>query len=302
MGEFSKLVGDVGEGIVSHFLDLFGWENHATNKYVSCHTRKHGKESHGIDALFAYNSPIESKTIENIIVSSKYSSNPYSSVPSTFKSHFEDIAMAIECYSKSQLKKDINDLVNFGSGYRKVETGVLFYINNDEDPDKQDIIDKVKNSYINSELKFRTIHLIDNKRASFLYDSIKYIREKFGAENVNFFYPPTSLSLTNPQKKYFGKILPVEYISSPILPFVIEKGSQEQPIVCLISSESFSEDALRCLISCSRDLVADITKNLLFVFEKYNALNAKEIVDKVQLAVGRDVFIEIESYRSNFRG
>ncbi|EFF9774825.1 hypothetical protein GFL79_20265, partial [Escherichia coli] len=109
MGEFSKLVGDVGENIVTHFLDLFGWENHVTNKYVKCHTQKHQKETHGIDALFAYHSPLESKTIENVIVSSKYSSNPYSSVPSTFKAHFEDIALAIECYNKSTLKKEINE-------------------------------------------------------------------------------------------------------------------------------------------------------------------------------------------------
>lgn len=66
---------------------------------------KASKETHGIDALFAYHSPLESKTIENVIVSSKYSSNPYSSVPSTFKAHFEDIALAIECYNKSTLKK-----------------------------------------------------------------------------------------------------------------------------------------------------------------------------------------------------
>ncbi|EID1046559.1 hypothetical protein LA531_002765, partial [Salmonella enterica] len=160
MGEFSKLVGDVGENIVTNFLDLFGWENHVTNKYVKCHTQKHQKETHGIDALFAYHSPLESKTIENVIVSSKYSSNPYSSVPSTFKAHFEDIALAIECYNKSTLKKEINERLSTNGSCRKVETGVLFYINNDETPEKQSIINQIKNTQSNSELKYRTIHVI----------------------------------------------------------------------------------------------------------------------------------------------
>lgn len=305
MGEFSKLVGDVGEGIVSHFLELFGWENHAANKYVKCHTRKHDKESHGIDALFVYNSPLESNTIENIVVSSKYSSNSYARVLSTFKSHFEDIATAIECYAKSQLKRDVNDQVissgNYGS-CRKVDTGVLFYINNEERSEEEDIIGKVKNSQINSSLKFRAIHLIDNKRASFLYESIKYIKNKYGSENVNFFYPPTSLNLINTQKKYFGKIFPVEYISSPVLPIVIEKNNQEQPIFCLMSCEPFSFEVLESLVACARDLVADISKNLLFVFKEYNKLNAKEDVDNLLLAVGKDVIINIEAYRVDFRG
>lgn len=302
MGEFSKLVGDVGENIVSNFLDLFGWENHATNKYVACNTKKHEKESHGIDALFVYQSPLESKIIENVIVSSKYSSNPYSSVPSTFKSHFEDIALAIECYNKSTLKKEINERISSNGVYRKVETGVLFYINNDDTPNKQDITNQIKNIQNNTDLKYRTIHVIDNKKAAFLYESITFIKNKFDKDKVNFFYPPTSLNLTLAQKKYFGKVFPVEYISSPIIPFIIERNTQEQPIVCLVCSEPYSDELLESLLSCTRDLVSDITKNLMFVFEKYNRLENKESLDAIQLATEKDIIIEIDSYRSDFRG
>ncbi|MBD9645772.1 hypothetical protein IB231_19320 [Pantoea sp. PNT02] len=301
MGEFSKLVGDVGENIVSNFLDLFGWENHATNKYVACNTRKHDKQSHGIDALFAYQSPLESKIIENVIISSKYSSNPYSSVPSTFKSYFEDIALAIECYNKSTLKKEINERISSNGVYRKVETGVLFYINNDDTPTKQDITSQIKKIQNNTELKYRTIHVVDNKKASFLYESITFIKNRFDEDKVNFFYPPTSLNLTLAQKKYYGKVFPVEYISSPIIPFVIERNNHEQPIICLACSEPYSDELLESLLSCTRDLVSDISKNLMFVFEKYNKLENKESLDAIRLATGKDIIIEIESYRSDFR-
>lgn len=305
MGEFSKLVGDKGEDIVSHFLNLFGWKNHATNKYVTCHTRKHKKETHGIDALFAYNSPLESKVIENILISSKYSSNPYKSIPSNFKSHFEDIAIAIECYSKSSLKKDINTQIatdNKLSGYKYVDSGILFYINNDTNPNNQDILSKIKNSQINNDLKFRIIHVIDNKRASFLYDGITFINKKYGIENVNFYYPPTSLNLISPNKKYYGKILPVEYISSPILPFVIERNNNLQPIICLVSSEPFSADSLERLISCTRNLVSDISKELSFFFNDFNELSAKESIDRLKLVVGEDINFEVGSFHETFRG
>ncbi|NJV43729.1 hypothetical protein HCW52_15720 [Escherichia coli] len=302
MGEFSKLVGDVGENIVTHFLDLFGWENHVTNKYVKCHTQKHQKETHGIDALFAYHSPLESKTIENVIVSSKYSSNPYSSVPSTFKAHFEDIALAIECYNKSTLKKEINERLSTNGSYRKVETGVLFYINNDDTPQKQSIINQIKNTQSNSALKYRTIHVIDNKRAAFLFDSITFIRNKYGKDKVNFFYPPTSLNLMMIKKRYYGKIFPVEYISSPIIPFLIEQENNEQPIICMVCSEPYSSNLLDGLISCTRDLVADISQNLMFVFEHYNKLNNKESLDAIRLATDKNINIKITSYNSDFRG
>ncbi|MDM2875355.1 hypothetical protein [Citrobacter sp. Cpo040] len=305
MGEFSKLVGDYGEDIVSHFLNIFGWENHATNKYVDCRTRKHGKNTHGIDALFVYDSPLESKTIENVIVSSKYSSNPYAKVNSTFKAHFEDIATAIECYAKSQLKKDVNQqIISAGryNGYNKNDTGVLFYINNDTNPEKQDVISLIKSSQISNDIKYRTIHVVDNKKAAFLFESIHYIKNKFGEDKVNFFYPPTSLNLTINTKRYFGKVFPVEYVSSPIIPFVITRGSQEQPIICMVSSEPFSADSLEHLISCTRNLVSDISKNLLFVFNSYNKLNAKEDLDRIKMSLDRDINIEIDSYNADFRG
>ncbi|EST59109.1 hypothetical protein K151_1931 [Proteus hauseri ZMd44] len=302
MGEFSKLVGDIGENIVTNFLDLFGWENHVTNKYVKCHTQRHKKKTHGIDALFAYHSPLESKTIENVIISSKYSSNPYSNVSSTFRAHFEDIALAIECYNKSNLKKEINERLSTNGSYRKVETGILFYINNDKNPEKKSIINQIKNTQNNSNLKFRTIHVIDNKRAEFLFDSITFIRNKYGEDKVNFFYPPTSLNLTMVQKKYFGKTLPVEYISSPIIPFVIEQDNNEQPIICMVCSDDYSSGLLEGLINCIRYLVADISKNLMFVFKNYNQLNSKESLDAIRLATDKDINIEIASYSSDFRG
>ncbi|WP_042817714.1 GapS4a family protein [Yersinia wautersii] len=306
MGEYSKLVGDIGESIVSNILHLLGWENHAANKYIDCHTKRHKKTTHGIDCLFVYESPLESGTVDNVLVSTKFSSSPYASINSTFKKHFEDISFALECYVRSPLKKEINDALNLSNGLRRNETGVLFYINNDPSPEGQNIVSKIQNVRLDPDLKFKTIHVIDNNIAGFLYDSISFVKNRYRNETVNFFYPQTSLNLTGNNKKYYGSILPVDYISSPIIPFFIDMGVHIQPKICLASSLELTKENLEYLISFVRDLVSDVSKDLLFLFPNYNYLLHKEIIDKVKMGVSRQdgvrLDIEVSSYNDNFRG
>jgi hypothetical protein len=98
MGEFSKYVGEVGEGIVNDFLILFRWKNMCKNKELPCCTPAHNKKTHGIDSLFIYNSPLQKQSLVSVVVSTKYSSKPYDKVSTTFGSHFRDIAHTVECY------------------------------------------------------------------------------------------------------------------------------------------------------------------------------------------------------------
>ncbi|RDL15985.1 GapS4a family protein [Serratia fonticola] len=306
MGEYSKLVGDIGEEIVSKILGLLGWANHSKNNYIDCNKKAHAVKTHGIDGLFAYESPLESGTIDNVLVSSKFSASPYSRVNSTFKSHLQDLAYALECYARSPLKKEVNDGLGLSNSLRKNEVGVLFYINNDMSVEKQDIISQVKSIRINPELKFKTIHLVDNARAAFLYKSISYVRGKNVGKNVYFFYPQTSLNFTGLNKKYYGKILPVDYISSPIIPFFIENGGDTQPTVCLVTSLSLTKTNVEYLVSFVRDLVSDVTKDLLFLFPNYNQLLHADMISKINMGIRQreEVAIQINvgSYSDDFRG
>ncbi len=74
MGEFSKRIGELGEDIVVNFLELIGWQQPIRNLDItSIDPEKHGKNSHGIDAYFYYQSSVISRTLENILISVKYS-------------------------------------------------------------------------------------------------------------------------------------------------------------------------------------------------------------------------------------
>lgn len=70
----------------------------------------------------------------------------------------------------------------------------------------------------------------------------------------------------------------------------------------MVCSEPYSSNLLDGLISCTRDLVADISQNLMFVFEHYNKLNNKESLDAIRLATDKNINIKITSYNSDFRG
>lgn len=300
MGEFSKVVGEVGEGIVINILSLMGWVGVTRNIEFSCCTKSHAKRTHGIDALFLYESPLESNSIENIIVSSKFSSNGYYSVPSTFKSHFADLARTIECYSKSSDKRDYNS--SFSKGMRKNDVGVLFYFNSDLTPGAQDILSQVTRARIDPDLKFRHIHLIDNNRASFLYDSLSHLHRKYGDRRY-FYYPSTSLNIAAKEKKYYSPIMPVEFISAPIIPLIIESEDGKQPTLCLVTSEPINEESVELLINVARDFSHDLTKNISILFPSFNVVDHQPLADKAKMARSNDnkpLNITINSYNESY--
>lgn len=302
MGEKSKFIGDVGEDAVAAILKIVGWSNFSQNIELPCVTSAHEKKTHGIDVLFLYNSPLESNTVENVVVSSKFSSNPYSSVPSTFKSHLKDLANTLECYSKSQERSEQNKI--FNKSFRKNDTGVLFYINNDRDPNNQSIIDQISSTRLDSSLKFKTIYVIDNKRANFLYNSISYIRSNYDEKLINFYYPATSLNLTSLERNYHSKIMPVEFLTSPVIPLIIEQDAK-QPIFTLISEQSFTEETFEMLLGCARDLICDITTNLLFLFPSFDQTNDQRIIEKVLMTLNRDdrkFTVDVRSFTTSFLG
>jgi hypothetical protein len=126
MGEFSKRIGEIGEEIVIDFLNLIGWTNPQRNFDIpSINPDKHNKKNHGIDGYFHYISPMITNTIENIIISSKYSKDPYPNNPITkFKDYYWDLAIAIESFKKSELRSSTLN------GHNRIESafdrGIIF--------------------------------------------------------------------------------------------------------------------------------------------------------------------------------
>ena len=112
MGELSRKIGEKGEKLVCKFLSIIGWEDFQDDESISCHSPTNHKRpsaikdrtTHGIDAFFSSRSQLQDFTLENIIMSVKYTNSAYPANPSTkFKEHLKDLAETVECFMKSDL-------------------------------------------------------------------------------------------------------------------------------------------------------------------------------------------------------
>lgn len=296
MGEFSKYVGEVGEGIVNDFLALFRWKN-MNNKELPCCTPAHKKKTHGIDSLFIYESPLQKQSLVSVVVSAKYSSKPYENVSTTFRSHFKDIANTVECYGKSRLKRDLTKA--FKGSSRKDDVGVLFYINNDTSGTKDDIKQDIAKRRIDGDLKFKTIHVIDNARANFLYASLNFIKNKYST--YEFFCLTTSLNVAADNQINHSSVMPVEYITSPIIPLSVSTNSGKKFV--LLCDFAFAQESLTLVYQLARNLCADFANHYEIYFQNYNALEHDPIVEEVRMSsdIGEEVELFVGSYNKNFR-
>lgn len=311
MGELSKKIGEHGEKIVRHFLQAIGWQGLSEGETLPCmEPKKHSKgndslrRTHGIDLYYSYISQLESFTVNNIIVSVKYSSKPYPTPPTTtFKSHLKDLAQTIECFSKSEFKNEDNKNYEYTGVKKCHDVGVLFWLTNNKESD-QDVVGKVSNIVLDKELKFSTIHIIDNARASFIYNSISAIKRKFNNHDIFFHHAFGASNFADPSIKKYGSILPVEYLTSPILPFRIISKENQNHLFCISCVESFNEESAKRLINFASDVSLDFSGDFIIIFSRYNELEDKTAFDRAKRVLGErgsTINIEAMSLEDDFR-
>jgi len=311
MGEKSKKIGEIGENIVGNFFHLLGWEGALSGQVLPCkkpskHARegsKSGKrETHGIDYLYCYRSPLEGSTAESAVISVKHSGNPYENNPkATFKSHAKDIVETLECYKHSELKKQQQELL--GRTIKSRDSGVLFWLSSSDDT-YDDVVSKIANSRLDTDWNFESFHVVDNHRIAFIYDTITFLRRDYGHDRLHYYYPETSLSYVDKSISRFGKVCPLEFLTSPLIPLIIRAQSEHnQDVFCLSSIEVFAQDSLRRLIQAAREYTQDMSCKLLFLFPNYIQSNHGDAVKKAATGFESDIYsrTEVVSYRSDYR-
>lgn len=311
MGEKSKKIGEIGENIVGNFFQLPGWEGALSGQTLPCkkstkHARagsKNGKrETHGIDYLYCYRSPLEGSTAESAIISVKHTGNPYENNPkATFKLHVQDLVESLECYKHSELKKQQQELL--GRTTKSRDSGVLFWLSSSDDT-YDDVVSKVANSRLETDWNFESFHVVDNRRINFVHDSVRFLRHEYGADRLHYYYPETSLSYVDKTIPRFGKICPLEFLTSPLIPLIIKAESEnDQDIFCLSSIEDFAQDSLRRLIQAAKEYTQDMSCKLLFLFPNYVESSHGDAVKKAATGFKNNIHnrIIVRSYRSDYR-
>ncbi|EMV9863377.1 TPA: hypothetical protein QEK57_002050 [Stenotrophomonas maltophilia] len=311
MGEKSKRIGEIGENIVGNFFNLLGWQGALPGQSLSCkksikHARDESKtgkrDSHGIDYLYCYKSPLEGSTAESAVISVKHSGNAYENNPKgTFRSHAKDLVETLECYKHSELKKQQLELL--GRTTKSRDSGVLFWLSSNEET-YDDVVSKIKNARLDTDWNFESFHVIDNQRINFLFDALTYLKDKNGQDRLYFYYPETSLSYVDKSISRFGKICPLEFLTSPVVPLIIKAQSdQEQDVFCLSSMEDFAQDSLRRLIQAAKEYTQDMSCKLLFMFPNYVQSSHGDAVKKAATGFENDIHsrMKVVSYRPDFR-
>jgi hypothetical protein len=301
MGEFSKRIGEIGEEIVIEFLNLIGWHEPNRNFDIpSIDPEKHGKNTHGIDAYFHYQSPVISRTLENILISVKFSKDKYPNAPvEKFKSHYKDLGMAIESFKKSELRvKTINNRSDFETVF---DRGIIFWLNNVDD-DSQDLLQKLIKIELPKDLNHDGIFLVDNKKVEFFFNAIKFAKHKFPSKDIHFTYFNTGLNNDDIAVKN-GLIMPIQYLASNILPIRVQSDTDKSTLV-LCSRENFEEDELIKLIGLAKNITANYQSSTIIAFPDYNRLKHEQLVVNAKLIFEEASFtsaISVENFNSDFR-
>jgi hypothetical protein len=284
MGEWSKSIGEKGEEIVEYFFkEVLGYDNILYNESIGCNkgvkhkdkNTKGPKTTHGVDALLSVKSPLEDQLLDISIVSSKYTSKIYPNSPkSTFKEHIADLAYTIECFKNSKLYSDINH--SFSNVSRTEITGVLVWASN-KSPLNENIVAKIANTQLDTNIVFDKIIVIDNNRINFLVQTVHQAKKEFGYENVKFVYHNTSLNNINLQSSSYGNFLPTQYFFSDIIPVRIDNKGQIEFVI--FSKENFSKENFSKLLDFAKSFDhLDTTSKTILSFPDYNDLEHDAII------------------------
>lgn len=280
MGENSKRIGEIGEEVVADFLKIIGWLNPRLNFDIpSIDPEKHEKKTNGIDGFFHYRSPMITNTIENIIFSVKFSKNKYQSNPvSKFKDYYKDLGMAIESFKKSEIR---NETLNRHSNIESVfDRGILFWINNIVD-EKTDLAKKLLKIEIPKGYTHDGIILVDNLKMDFIFNAIGYVNNNYHDFDIQFSYFNTGMNNDDRNPKN-GKILPVQYLSSNILPFRVQHKLTKEVTLVLCTNDNFDDDELLKLMGLAKNIGTNMQTRTVIVFPDYNKLDHEQIVDTVK--------------------
>ena len=308
MGEWSKKIGEKGEQIAKEFFNLAGWVNAQNNIEIQCINKKnHGspqklRKTHGIDHFFSYQSQLIARTLDNIAISDKCTFDFYpSSITSKYRDHHNDLAMALECFRRSPIRQDaiksFSGLIN-----NSRDVGVLFWISLSE-PEDRDIMSQIGRVRNVDSYNYQTIYVVDNKRASFIYNTITYLKNLKPDSQLEFVYQNTGKNNSSADRLTSGNILPVDFINSGILLIKLIHPDNTNTLVISVI-DKFDKKNCKRLMGLALNVAQGFANNSLILFADYNPLMHNNQVNEVKSSFVDSRFatsVIVSSFHDDFR-
>lgn len=282
MGEQSKKIGEHGESYVERFLNAVGWDNLSKGIEIKCnnelHLNKNGNpcRTHGIDFLYTYLSPLVDGQLNNVIVSVKnqnYPNNP----SQKFREFMKELITMIECYDCSEQKQ--KRLNNFHCNSIN-DVGVLFWIEKNENS-CADLIKSVSSVRLD-DIRNNTIYIVDSRRANFILEVMRFVKTKNDFQ-YSYYYPITGRNLNPQNRNNTGKLLPVEYLNTSIIPIKLEKkDNSKETSLFLATIDNFEDGEFMRLMGLAKDISTNLVGEVIIAFPDYDQLKHGDSVNEMK--------------------
>lgn len=281
-GEKSKETGEYGEKIVTKLLKLMGWAFPLHPVDVPCHrTDLHrtpnnkDKKNHGLDFLYRYECPLCLDTQKTVSISAKYMDSYTKNPASKLKKFISELGNTMHCLTlDSELGKfKINKTI------RNIEhVGLLVYLTHNDDF-TQNLFESITPFRNTDKISYKPIYVIDNHIATFLYSSILDAKQYFSDDLIKFAYSNTEQNVGGIGMTSAGSLLPIEFVTSGLLPIQINNTNGKQ--LCLYVLDNFSKENFQSLFYFACKYTNGWATAITIKFFDYNERLHKNIVANV---------------------
>lgn len=196
----------------------------------------------------------------------------------------------LECFSRSNIRHEI---IAGSNEYDEVDDiGILFFLSNiSESEQNNDYISEVSNIRIEENFKIKAVVVVDNKRLTYILDIIRFVKSTFSDYEFKFYYQATGKNNLSTSRLNYGSILPIEYLTSSIIPIRIQhKDNHKEICLLLFTLDNFDKDDFKQLVGLAQELTGSWASKSYICFPDYDNLMNQEDVRIIKSHFSIDSF------------
>ena len=310
-GEWSKKIGEKGERVAQRVMEIIGWNDIQKGLDIPCieNERHKRKNTHGLDGLFTYKSPLHDRSLSHICISVKYNNEGYptkSKLVSSFKDHLLQLDNTINCFDDSEIKHQSNERWKNSGVDNSTNYGLLMWLHgNQSDNSNDDLISLIEDIRIPSTTELKhPIFVIDQLRANFLFESRNYISSKYHDHDITFNYHHTGLNNLSDENFSDGEILPVELINTGLLVYRATSNKLEIIALIIVSLEKFEESGFKRLLGFANHISTNLANIIEICYPNFEDLRHGNEMRAVKASFQNSKFtdrVEVSSYKMDVR-
>ena len=130
------------------------------------------------------------------------------------------------------------------------------------------------------------------------------MRNRYQYFDIQYTYFTTGMN-NDDQNKRSGNILPVQYLTSNILPFRVQNKATKEVTLVLCTNDNFEDDELMKLMGLSKNIGTNLQTKTHMLFPDYNKSNHEQIVETVKQAFDNSTFVSeltVGNFNTTFIG